>query len=1195
MAIKPFNSVGGFSVGESPANIILANGDITTSNANLSANLYVTNTANVGNLRTDNLLYANGNPWDFQEAAGANTQIQYNLGNNFAASANFTYDDTIQILTVLGNANITKTLFGNVANFSGNLTSLNANLGNLATANYVNVANEINGNIANFSGNLTSLNANLGNLATANFVNVSSNLQVTDTANVGNLRTNNLLYANGQPWDLQEAAGANTQLQFNDGNNNFGASANLVFDFATNILTVTGNANVTGTTETANAKVSTISNTRVVYANTNSFLIGSANYTFDDAVSNLTVIGNVIATSFFGNISGNISAPGSNTQILFNDSNVTNAVANFSYDKAFNSGGGKLNVGNTVGGQIITDNVYASYGNIGNLDVTTDIVAGGNISTTGSGGDITMSGGNISGVNNISANTANFAGNVTAANIVGALANGTSNVKVYSNANVEITVAGSANTATFSSTGLYVVGEINTTSGNMLSNGNISANLFLNSANANVTGEALLGSVKTANIIAPTGDITISAAGANNNIILSPSGAGNVDVGLHNITQVALPVNPNDAATKEYVDNISQGLYIHPAANVTSISNLNASYLNGGTILSATTITGGKTITFSTNHGLSVDSDIEFTNSFNGIIAGEQYFVFSVPAANQITVKDGYFGAEVTTLTNGAGLTEPALGEGGVGATLTNAGAQAALTIDGILMTVGARVLVQGQTNQAENGIYSVTTVGTGATNWVLTRATDGNSYAPKSDTQLGAGSYFFIMQGSQYAGSSYVLTLPPGEINFGTSNIVFSQFSQAGSYTAGNGIAITGTLISANVDLVTTDIVGGNIVVKTSANLTTPNIGDATFSSITWNTLSNGNVTANNLSISNIANITGNLRVDGIIESNGNVTSNAYIIGNNASFTNSANIGGNLLANNITSNALLTTANANISSNLVTSNATVNLALSGNTANFSGNVIVNNLTVNLELAGNTANFSGNIVALNTNAGNLLTANFANIASNITTSNLTVNLELAGNTANFSGNIVSLNANLGNLATANFFTGTLINGNSNVVIPTANGNINLTAGGNTSLIVTATGANITGNLGVTGNFSVGNLEANILVANTAVEVGNTTISSGSVTTTSITANQTIATYSVTGVTGLEFIVKGIDSTGSKYSMATVQAVTDGTNADYSTFSTVNLGGLTGALAVNIVSGNVALQVTPASSNSTVWITQVRFI
>ena len=1310
MAIKPFNSVGGFSVGESPANVILANGDITTSNANLSANLYVINTANVGNLRTDNLLYANGNPWDFQEAAGANTYIQYNMGNDFAASANFTYDDSLQLLSVLGNANVTKTLNGNVANFSGNLTSLNANLGNLATANYVNVATQLNGNVANFSGNLTSLNANLGNLATANYVNVaneingnianfsgnitslnanlgnlatanyvnvasnvtsnnvtvnlelagntanfsgnitalnanlgnlatanfvnaSSNINVTNTMQAGNVRTDNLLYANGNPWDLQEAAGSNTQLQYNDGNNDFGASANLVFDYV---------------------------------------------------ASNLTVTGNIIATgSFIGNITGNITAPGANTQILFNDANVTNAVANFSYDKAFNSGGGKLNVGNTVGGQIITDNVYASYGNIGNLDVTTDIEAGGNISTTGSGGNITMSGGDITGVNNISANsanytanvtgnnltvnlalsgntanfsgnitslnanlgnlvtanfvnvasnitssnltvntslsgntanfsgnvitnnlavnlelsgnTANFTGNVIAANIVGALANGTSNVKVYSNANVEITVAGSANTATFSSTGLYVVGEINTTSGNVLSNGNITANLFLNSANANVTGEALIGSVKTANITAPTGNITISAAGSNENINLVPTGNGTVDVASHRITQVADPTEPRDAATKEYVDNTAQGLTIHAAVIVTSTTNLNATYANGGSVLSTIAITGGKTIQFSATHNLSVGDEVSWDNSFNGLIADNAYFVYSTPAADTITVKAGYFGAEVTTLTNGTGLSQTARANTGVGATLTNAGANAAISIDGVALSSTNRVLVQGQTNGVENGVYTVTTVGNGSTAWVLTRATDEDTYSPTSTSSLGYGDYFFVQQGSGYAGSSYVLTTPVGEILFGYTSIAFSQFSAAGSYSAGNGIAITGTTISANVDGVTTDIVSGNIVVKTGANLTTPNIGDATFSSLTWNTLSNGNVTANNLSISNIANITGNLRVDGIIESNGNVTSNAYINGNNASFTNFANIGGNLLANNITSNNDFSTNTANISSNLVTSNATVNLELSGNTANFSGNVVVNNLTVNLELAGNTANFTGNIVALNTNAGNLLTANFANIASNVTTSNLTVNLELSGNTANFSGNIVSLNANLGNLAQANFFTGTLINGSSNIAIPTANGNINLTAGGNTSLVVTATGANIVGNLGVSGNFSVGNLEANTLVANTAVEVGDTTISFGTTTTTSITANQTIATYNVTGVTGLEFIVKGIDSTGTKYSMATVQAVTDGSSVDYATFSTVNLGGLTGALAVNIVSGNVALQVTPASSNSTVWVTQVRFI
>jgi hypothetical protein len=476
-----------------------------------------------------------------------------------------------------------------------------------------------------------------------------------------------------------------------------------------------------------------------------------------------------------------------------------------------------------------------------------------------------------------------------------------------------------------------------------------------------------------------------------------------------------------------------------------------------------------------------------------------------------------------------------------------------------------------------------------------LTRATTEDQYDPKSTTGLAYGDYFFVQEGNTAAGSAYVLTSPTGEILFGVTNIGFSQFSAAGTYSPGNGIAITGTVISANVDLETTAIVGGNIVVKTSANLTTPNIGDATFSSLTWNTLSNGNVTANNLSIGNVANIGSNVTIGGSIQANANISSNANINGNNAFFTNVLDVGGNLLANNITSNHAFSTNTANINANLVTSNATVNLEFSGNTANFSGNVIVPNLTVNLELAGNTANFTGNVVALNTTAGNLLTANFANIASNITTSNLTVNLQLDGNTANFSGNITTLNANLGNLATANFFTGTFINGTSNVAIPTANGNINLTAGGNTSLVVTATGANITGNLGVSGNFSVGSLQSDNLTANLSVFVGNTTISWGTVTTTTINANQTIKSFSVSGVTGIEFLVKGIDSTGSKYSVATVTAVTDGSNVDYATFGTVNLGGQTGALAVNVVSGNVALQVTPASSNSTVWTTQVRFI
>jgi hypothetical protein len=124
---------------------------------------------------------------------------------------------------------------------------------------------------------------------------------------------------------------------------------------------------------------------------------------------------------------------------------------------------------------------------------------------------------------------------------------------------------------------------------------------------------------------------------------------------------------------------------------------------------------------------------------------------------------------------------------------------------------------------------------------------------------------------------------------------------------------------------------------------------------------------------------------------------------------------------------------------------------------------------------------------------------------------------------------------------------------------------------------------VTGNANVTNQLNLGNVSV------------NTGISWGSVTTSAITANQTIAQFSVTGVTGVEFLVKAVDATGSKYSVATVQAVTNGSDVDYTIFGGVNLGTTTGSLAVNISGSNIALQVTPSSSNSTVWTTQYRLI
>jgi hypothetical protein len=135
-------------------------------------------------------------------------------------------------------------------------------------------------------------------------------------------------------------------------------------------------------------------------------------------------------------------------------------------------------------------------------------------------------------------------------------------------------------------------------------------------------------------------------------------------------------------------------------------------------------------------------------------------------------------------------------GTSGVGATLTNAGAQAALVLDGVTLSVADRVLIYTQADQTQNGVYTVTTVGSVSTNWVMTRSTDTNTYAPSSPTALGAGDAFFVSQGVTGAGELYVCNTT-GTITFGTTNITFVQVAATAVYTAGTGISVTNNVIT--------------------------------------------------------------------------------------------------------------------------------------------------------------------------------------------------------------------------------------------------------------------------------------------------------------------------------------------------------------------------------------------------------------
>jgi hypothetical protein len=135
-------------------------------------------------------------------------------------------------------------------------------------------------------------------------------------------------------------------------------------------------------------------------------------------------------------------------------------------------------------------------------------------------------------------------------------------------------------------------------------------------------------------------------------------------------------------------------------------------------------------------------------------------------------------------------------GTSGVGATLTNAGTQVALVIDGVTVATNDRVLVYQQTNQTQNGVYVVTNTGSGSTNWVLTRSSDTDTYAPSDPNALGAGDAFFVQQGNTGAGELYVCNTE-GTITFGTTNITFTQIAATAVYTAGTGISVTNNVIT--------------------------------------------------------------------------------------------------------------------------------------------------------------------------------------------------------------------------------------------------------------------------------------------------------------------------------------------------------------------------------------------------------------
>lgn len=111
------------------------------------------------------------------------------------------------------------------------------------------------------------------------------------------------------------------------------------------------------------------------------------------------------------------------------------------------------------------------------------------------------------------------------------------------------------------------------------------------------------------------------------------------------------------------------------------------------------------------------------------------------------------------------------------------------------LDTVGIRVLVKDQSTGAQNGIYSVTTVGDASTAIVLTRTIDANVAS-----ELTGGTFVFVETGNAGGDNGYVFT-HDGTPTLGTTNLTVSQFSGAGQIEAGDGFSKSGNELTVNVD----------------------------------------------------------------------------------------------------------------------------------------------------------------------------------------------------------------------------------------------------------------------------------------------------------------------------------------------------------------------------------------------------------
>ena len=1055
MSNKPLNSVAGFSVGANTIiNVIDATGNVTANFITASSNVTVS-----GTLKPNNITLLGGNV-------------------DFTNSANIQFAN----ITVNGNANVTANL-----TVTSNITAGNANIGrDVIIGNAVLVGNNAPTVELNFPNSVILATANSANYAQASLLNQNPSASTDWVAYFDG--------GNAEAGYSDMGITGSTYSQPNSGLTQPGDGYFVVAGvpgFGGNLIIATagtGDVNdiIFGNGYDTSNEVMRFSNPQQQFqihptTPATSTTTGALVVTGGTGIGLDLWVGGTIYGNLVGNVTANVVLPGPNTGVVFNDSGNANSTTAFTFNKTSNlvTIAGNLSVGNITSitniagtGNIVIGNVYANSGTIraALLVGTLTTNAQPNITSVGTLTSLDVTG-DVSASNVIASNVYANSGTIRAALLVGTLTTtnqpNITQVGLLSNLNVG-----------------------NSTSNTVFGNGTITAAGAIQS-NTTVYTNAVSS-------IATSG-ITITATGTNSNINLVTNGTGNIILTANtNITGVAYtPINPGDAASKNYVDTVAQGLSVKDSVLLATATTLPAYTYNNGT-------SGvGATITANAVGALSIDSTAVTANArvliknetssnapYNGI-----YLVTNTgnATANFLLTRTLDFDSSSSNIPGSFTFVE----EG----TLNQSTGWVCTTQPPV--SVGSTNITFAQFSGA--GTY---TAGTGLTlagsqfsitNTTVTTGTYGNGDAVATFTvnqqgQLTSASNTYI---TANAANLTGTTLASSIINSSLTSVgTLGNLAVTSNITAGNVYANSGTIgaslligtLTTNAQpnitsvgtlsslAVTADITSGNVYANAGtvrASLLTGTLTTNAQPNVTsvgvLSTLTVGNATANTVFGNGTVTATGNISTGGQVVATGNVSGGNLSTGGILSVTGNANVGNigaasGVFTSNITSGNIYAntgTIGASLLTGTLTTNAQPNVTSLGTLSSLA-------VTANVT-AGNIYANSGTIGA-SLLTGTLTTNAQPNITSVGTLSSLTV----TGDTT--TGNLYANtgNANIGNLTVngtliANVSVSKLVNGTSNVTV-LASGNVTTSVAGNANIFtVNGIGANVAGQLNITSN------------------------------------------------------------------------------------------------------------------------------